>query len=103
MSERIKQLENVVAMLQAKLERLESRNPKQPNSVIIRRGVAQEDIAVNSGGLVKIRHDPTTAGDEPTITAHLDWCHGGEQVSNGKQVFVAWIRDRWVLIGAECE
>lgn len=104
MSERIKQLEQAVARLQATVERLQRQGQTQQNATIIRRGVVTgSNIAADGSGSVKIRHDPTTAGDEPTITAHLDWAHGDEQVSVGKQVFVAWIRDRWVIIGAECE
>ena len=40
-----------------------------------------------------------------TITAHLNWMHGDEDVSNGKEVICRWFGDelKWVIVGAECE
>ena len=101
--ERIKQLEIEVAALQTQVQRLANQVQNQQNATIIRRGTADEDIAADGSGDVILEHNPASSLAGHTITAHLDWAHGDEQVSDGKQVFVAWIRDRWVIIGAECE
>ena len=66
-------------------------------------GKADSDITTGSTGTVSMWEN----GSDTlyNITAHLDWMHGSEQVSSGKEVIVKWFAHerRWRIVGAECE
>lgn len=102
MQERVKQLEDEVRILRQELQRLSALIQTQVNAALIRRAVTDATISANGSGLATI--DIDGAGTDGTqVTVYLDHAHGGEQVSSGKEIFIAWIVDRWVIFGAECE
>jgi len=37
------------------------------------------------------------------VDAYADWAEGGEDISANKEILIAYIVDRWQVIGAECE
>jgi len=69
----------------------------------ILKGVADAQITAGSSGTVSIWKAGADTGDN--VTAHLNWMHGGQNVSISKQVLVKYFADesKWVIIGAECE
>jgi hypothetical protein len=66
-------------------------------------GKADSEITIDSSGTVSLWTDAGDSGDN--VTAELDWMHGDENVSSGKEVLVAWFPDEslWRIVGAECE
>lgn len=73
-------------------------------------GKADSDITAGSTGTVSLwQKNPSTGTLEDTgdnVTAYLDWMHGSEDVSSGKQVVIARFGEYggiWRIIGAECE
>lgn len=75
--------------------------PITDHAVIL--GTANADILINTGGLISVYRDGADSGADET--AWLNWMHGGQQVSSGKQVKAEWIKDqrKWIITGAECE
>jgi hypothetical protein len=67
------------------------------------RGVADGTIAYGSSGTVSLWTEGGDSGDD--VTAHLDWMHGDENVSSGKEVLVEWFptESKWRIVAAECE
>lgn len=68
-------------------------------------GVAKGDILPDAtDGVVTIWENGVTTNWDLT-GVHLDWMAGDEQVSNGKEVLVAWFPNEqiWRIVGAECE
>jgi hypothetical protein len=61
------------------------------------------DITAGSSGNCKLVFNG--AATALTITAHLNWMHGGEQISDGKEAMVHFSEDenKWWLSNAECE
>ncbi len=68
-------------------------------------GKADADILKDTSGTISIWNGDPLADSGDNETAHLDWMHGDEQVSAGKEVLIAWFADesKWRIIGAECE
>lgn len=66
------------------------------------KGVVDADIAVDGSGVVSVWRGSDTGSN---ITAHLNWMHGNEKVSAGKQVIASWFSDemKWIITHAECE
>lgn len=67
-------------------------------------GKADSDITYGSYGTVSIwRNGADTT--ENIENVYLDWMHGDENVSAGKEVLIQYFadEDRWRIIGAECE
>lgn len=82
--------------------------PRMISNQIVKIGKADAAITFDSSGTVSIwkRNGSGTLVDTTeNVTAHLDWMHGDENVSSGKEVLVAWFQDEgiWRIIGAECE
>lgn len=71
----------------------------------VRIGKADADITVDGSGAVSIWNGSPLADSGTNITAHLDWMHGSEKVSSGKEVAIMYFadEDKWRIIGAECE
>lgn len=67
------------------------------------KGTCDADIAIDGAGDVSVFKNGSDTNDN--ITAHLNWMHGGEGISSGKQVLCRWFSDekRWVIVGADCE
>lgn len=67
-------------------------------------GMSRAAIQPNSSGSVELFETPQI-GSTYSITAHLDWMHGNEPVSQDKQVSVTWFptENKWRIMGAECE
>ena len=65
--------------------------------------VGGDDIKAGESGDVAIwkRGGET----ERTVEAHLNWMHGDQQISAGKQVVIQWFADeaKWIILHAECE
>lgn len=65
-------------------------------------------IAAGGSGEVTIWLAPTLGADPEetgwTVTAHLNWMHGGQNVDEAKQVLIRWFQDeaRWVIVEREC-
>jgi len=59
-------------------------------------------ISANSSGDVTIK---INGSDSDVVTAWLDWMHGGQKISNGKQCVIEFMedKDRWGIREAECE
>jgi hypothetical protein len=75
-----------------------------------RRGKADGTITADSSAAVSVWRydwDDTTALVDTTanITCELDWAHGSENISSGKEVFCRYHTDshQWTATGAECE
>jgi hypothetical protein len=70
---------------------------------LIRKGKTDAAITADSSGTVSIWSGGADTGDN--VTAYLDWAHGDEDISLGKEVFIQWFADeqKWIITGAECE
>lgn len=73
-------------------------------------GKADSTITAGSTGTVSVWQKNASTGTlEDTgdnVTVYLDWMHGSEDVSSGKQVLIARFSEYggiWRVIGAECE
>lgn len=66
-------------------------------------GKTTSPVTAGSTGSVTLYDKGISTG--ATITAHLDWMHGSENISSGKEVVVAYfaLEDRWRFIASECE
>lgn len=66
-------------------------------------GKTTSPVTAGSTGSVTLYDKGVSTG--ATITAHLDWMHGSEDISSGKEVVVAYfaLEDRWRFIASECE
>jgi hypothetical protein len=66
-------------------------------------GMADGNISVDSSGTISLYDDGSDTGEN--VTAYLDWMHGDEQVSSGKEVLVTWfpMESKWRITAAECE
>jgi len=84
-----------------------AKEPKAPRMVgqsqIVKIGKADAEITADSSGTVSIWRDGVDTGED--VTAELDWMHGSENISLGKEVLVTWFADEgiWRITGAECE
>lgn len=95
-----------------KIERLNiNARPKQklwptPDGFAIKLGKTVSDIEPDQSGSVTVwdGSDGTpTETDEVIEDVQLDWMHGGEQVSQGKEVAIMLFGDTWRIMWAECE
>jgi hypothetical protein len=62
-----------------------------------------EDILPDSKGYANVYQGGVQSGFAETVW--LNWMHGGEKVSAGRQVTINYFEDerKWVIINAECE
>lgn len=67
------------------------------------KAVTDGTIAAGSGGTVSVYSGASDTGTN--VIAYLNWIHGGESISGGKRVLIAWFADeaKWVIISADCE
>ena len=67
-------------------------------------GVTNSEITVDSSGGVSVWVNGSDTGFD-LATCHLDWMHGSQNISSGKEVIVKYFpRDaKWRIIHAECE
>lgn len=67
-------------------------------------GKASGAIVYNSYGAVTVYNKGTSTGQN-LETVYLDWMHGDESVSSGKEVIAEWFafEKRWRITNAECE
>lgn len=76
-------------------------------SGLVRIGKTTGTITAGSSGTVNVWRGSTAAETNPVValTAHLDWMHGSEDISSGKEVQVRYFTDaeKWRITGAECE
>lgn len=84
------------------------KQPRKKQTQIVKIGKADDDIAIDTSGTVSVwKRDSTGTLVDTTedITAHLDWMHGDEKVSSGKEVLCTYFADEaiWRITGAECE
>lgn len=71
----------------------------------ILKAVANEDIAAEDFGDVTIWRGGEETDPPEVVEAHLNWIHGGEQVSAGTRILIMWFPDeaKWVIIYGDCE
>lgn len=64
------------------------------------RGTTDGAITAGSYGTVTLAHN-----SESMANVYLDWLHGGENISTGQKVFVAYFAQdaKWRIDGADCE
>ena len=65
-------------------------------------------IAYDSSGEVEIQTNDSGTTDD-RVTAHLNWMHGNQSISESKECVIEWFADeddgdgQWVIVSAECE
>ena len=72
---------------------------------VIKHAKADGAITFGSSGTVSIWDGSTLADTTVNVTAYLDWMHGSENISSGKELLIQWFpnRGKWQIIGADCE
>lgn len=86
-----------------KINRSGSQPTPSDQDQVVKVGVAVDGITAGSSGTVRVYRLGVDTEEE--IDAYLDWLTD-EDISEGKQVIVAYFEDedrRWRVIGAECE
>ena len=75
----------------------------QPQSVMLA-GKANSDITTGSTGAMSVYDSGVDTGYD-LEGIHLDWMHGGQQISSGKEVIASYfpLENRWRFTHAECE
>jgi hypothetical protein len=65
--------------------------------------VSGADIEINNSGTVALSFNGSTTA--LTETAHLNWMHGDQKVSDGIQVEIHFYEDenKWIIMNAGCE
>lgn len=71
--------------------------------VVELKAVADGAITAGSSGTVSVYDGGSDSSYN--VTAHLNWMHGSENVSSGKELLIRWFEDeaKWVIVAAECE
>jgi hypothetical protein len=94
-------------VFQVQLNRRNSQLECVGESGLVRIGKTTGTITAGSSGTVNVWTGSTAAETNPVValTAHLDWMHGSEDISSGKEVQVRYFTDaeKWRITGAECE
>lgn len=78
------------------------------STVKVKIGKADSAITADSTGTISIYEwDGSTLSDtgDNIEDVRLDWMHGNEDISSGKEVLIMWFPAEkiWRIIGAECE
>jgi len=67
------------------------------------KAVADATIPTDGSAAASVHRNGSDTG--ANVTAYLNWTHGDEDISAGKQITVEWFSDerKWVVVNADCE
>jgi len=76
--------------------------PSQSRTILKAKTVS--GIGTRSSATVNIWRNGSVTSPLETVTAHLDWCDGGQGIGADKEIIIALDDEgRWMVIAAECE